>query len=223
MHLFAGGVDYTSLQQVPVVFAPQESSKTVTVVLRNDEEVESDESFSVFLERAGEGTLLGQDSSTTITILNDDCKTHLQSTACGQHICNKWRKFQLFLLPPRAAVIVGFSCESYTTSEGVAGGELSVAITLRGGASSLPIVLQLAAVPATAAAPEDFTAPSPEVELLPGQSEVLVRVGVTEDGRLEGTETFNLTLSSSQDGVSVQPASATVTILDNDGVVTCKL
>ena len=100
MHLFAEGVDYTSLQQVPVVFAPQESSKTVTVVLRNDEEVESDESFSVFLERAGEGTLLGQDSSTTITILNDDCKTHLQSTACGQHICNKWRKFQLFLLPP---------------------------------------------------------------------------------------------------------------------------
>ena len=123
-------------------------------------------------------------------------------------------------LLPRAAVIVGFSCESYTTSEGVEGGELSVAITLRGGASSLPIVLQLAAVPATAAAPEDFTAPSPEVELLPGQSEVLVRVGIAEDGRLEGTETFNLTLSSSQDGVSVQPASATVTILDNDGEVT---
>ncbi len=62
--------DYAALPPIPLIFAPGETQKTFTVLVRGDTAVEPDETFVVLLQGATNATLA--DALAVGTILNDD-------------------------------------------------------------------------------------------------------------------------------------------------------
>ena len=69
---------------------------------------------------------------------------------------------------------------------------------------------------------DDFAPISSQlITFLPGQgSRVYASINITDDNTLEDVEDFRVVLNTSDPNVFLQPSSATVTILDNDGNVT---
>ena len=70
------GNDFVSLNGVPLVFNPLDPINTrrcVNITIINENLVEYDEQFTVFLEPVGPVRII-PDINKTITILNDDCK-----------------------------------------------------------------------------------------------------------------------------------------------------
>lgn len=64
-------LDYTPKSNI-LTFAPGETAKTIQVAIRNDTEVEPDETFSFKLLNPTGGTVLGDPSTAVITIRDDD-------------------------------------------------------------------------------------------------------------------------------------------------------
>ncbi len=55
----------------------------------------------------------------------------------------------------------------------------------------------------------------------PDVSFTLLEIEINDDGLVEETETFEVTISSSQGGVRIDDGMALVAIVDNDGKLTC--
>lgn len=67
-------------------------------------------------------------------------------------------------------------------------------------------------------APDDYTAMEILLRFLPGTNESCgIMIPIIDDSVLENNETFDVVLSTADLAVSLNPASATVTIVDNDG------
>ena len=67
-------------------------------------------------------------------------------------------------------------------------------------------------------APDDYTSVENVLTFSPGVNESCTTVfPIVDDSVLESDEVFSVTLSTTDSDVSLDPASATVTILDNDG------
>ena len=67
-------------------------------------------------------------------------------------------------------------------------------------------------------APDDYTSVENVLTFSPGVNESCTTIiPIVDDSVLESDEVFSVTLSTTDSDVSLDPASATVTILDNDG------
>lgn len=74
------GSDYTS-KSGTLVFAPGETSKTISIPTTNDSLVEKDEVFTISLKNAAGGATLGTTSKAVVTIIEDDSSIDLAQTA----------------------------------------------------------------------------------------------------------------------------------------------
>ena len=68
------------------------------------------------------------------------------------------------------------------------------------------------------AAPSDFTSDPVTVTFTAGQTVATASVPIIDDPEVEDTEMFNATLSTTDSNVAFGQDTATVTILDNDGI-----
>ena len=69
-------------------------------------------------------------------------------------------------------------------------------------------------------APDDYTSVENVLTFSPGVNESCTTIiPIVDDSVLESDEVFSVTLSTTDSDVSLDPASATVTILDNDGKI----
>ena len=69
-------------------------------------------------------------------------------------------------------------------------------------------------------APDDYTSVENVLTFSPGVNESCTTVfPIVDDSVLESNEVFSVTLSTTDSDVSLDPISATVTILDNDGKI----
>lgn len=66
--------DYTPGASVPVVFAPGETSKTISITINNDDTLEANETFFVELKDPTNGTISTTANKATGTIVNDEAK-----------------------------------------------------------------------------------------------------------------------------------------------------
>ncbi|OKH40726.1 hypothetical protein NIES2101_34895 [Calothrix sp. HK-06] len=66
--------DYTAGASVPVVFAPGEISKTISILINNDDTFETNETFFVELKDPTNGTISTTANKATAKIINDDAK-----------------------------------------------------------------------------------------------------------------------------------------------------
>ena len=69
-------------------------------------------------------------------------------------------------------------------------------------------------------APDDYTSVENVLTFSPGVNESCTTIiPIVDDSVLESNEVFSVTLSTTDSDVSLDPISATVTILDNDGKI----
>jgi Tol biopolymer transport system component len=107
---------------------------------------------------------------------------------------------------------IQLSASTYTVSEGQGGVDITVTRTGGTGAASVDI----ATVNGTASDRTDFTPVLRTLNFAAGETSKTVRVLIIDDIRVEGDETFTVTLSLPFNAVLGTPTSATVTITDND-------
>lgn len=130
----------------------------------------------------------------------------------------------------RAAVVAGalnpapagspgsiqLSASTYSVAEN--GGTVTITVTRTGGSSGA-VGISYATSNGTATAGSDYTSASGNLSWADGDTaNKTFVVSITDDGTVEGNETFTASLSGPTGGATLgSPASATVTITDNDG------
>ena len=110
---------------------------------------------------------------------------------------------------------VNFTASTNSVSEG--GGTLDIHLTRTGGSAGGVSVL-VSSASGTATDGTDYTSVSETVNWTDGNTDTkTVTVSITDDGDVEGAETFGLSLSTATGGLSIGPTSAvTVTVVDDD-------
>ncbi len=102
---------------------------------------------------------------------------------------------------------------AYRAGEGTASVTLAL---VRGPDEVAPASVDYVTVPGTATAGADFVAANGTAEFQSGERVKLVVIPILNDGLNEPSETFRVNFSNASGGTLLNPASATVTILDND-------
>ena len=78
-------------------------------------------------------------------------------------------------------------------------------------------VLVLVTVWGCVAGPSDYTGVSRQLSFQPGGTELCTTINIINDVILEDSETFSVQLTATDQAVILNPSSATVSIIDNDG------
>jgi uncharacterized repeat protein (TIGR01451 family) len=112
--------------------------------------------------------------------------------------------------------IVFLSAKTYSVAEGA--GNVSITVTRSGGAANVSVTFTTSDDTATAGS--DYIGTNTSVVFGAGETSKKVVIPIIQDTLAEGAETFTVTLSNPQGGATLgQPASATVTILDDESLV----
>ncbi len=184
------GLDYTARAGV-LTFNAGETSKTVSIPILNDTLVEPSETFTFTLSNPTGGAKLGTPTTATITITDDDVPSQVKLSAA-----------------------------TYRVSEGA--GNVSVTV-VRSVALFREVTVHYSTSPTGAhpASPNaDYGAVAGLVTFAPNQTTAFITIPIVPDGQAEGDETFLVTLSAPGSGAVLgSPASAIVTILDDESVV----
>ncbi len=179
-----------------VSFAAGETSKPVTIQVKGDTGIELNESFTVTLGNAAQGTKLGTASATGL-IWNDDTP--------GTGTLSIAR-----LAAQKAEGHAGSTAFTFTvTRSGTLTGTASADWSVTGGGVASTV----------AAGGADFVGgqlPNGRVSFIAGQASATVTVNVAGDTTAESNDSFTIALSGPQAGVALGTSSATGTILNDD-------
>jgi hypothetical protein len=168
----------------------ESGNKTVTIAITNDAAVEPAETFTVALANAA-GAILGTPATVTVTINDDD-------------------------VPPPGTLAL--SAATYSANEGQ--GSITISVTRTGGTAGAASV-NYAATAGTATAGADFTATSGTLNWADGDGAAKTfTVAILDDSVDEPNETVTLALSQATGATLGTPATATLTIVDNDAPAT---
>jgi hypothetical protein len=110
-----------------------------------------------------------------------------------------------------SAQTLALSANAYTTGEG---GPAVVVVTRNGNTGAASVQYTTANLSATAGA--DYTVAAGTLNFAAGETERAVAVAINNDGQIEPNETYSFTLSNPVGATLGMPASATVTIMDDD-------
>ncbi len=108
---------------------------------------------------------------------------------------------------------VRFSRTAISISESTSQATITVSLSP---ASSVPVSVEFATLDGSATAGSDFTPTSGQLTFAPGQTTKSFTVGIINDRLDEATETVRLALSNARAAVLGSPATAVLSILDND-------
>ena len=185
------GVDFAgdTLPSGTVTLGIGETSKTITLHVAGDTQLEGDESFTVTLSDPGPGTSLGTASATGV-IRNDDSTPASLSIAATS--------------ADKAEGQSGNTAFTFTVTRT---GDLS-------GAASAQWAVTGPAVNGT-----DFTGgvlPTGTVSFAAGESSKVISIGVVGDSTVESNEAFSVTLSNPGAGIILGTASANGVIRNDD-------
>jgi hypothetical protein len=123
----------------------------------------------------------------------------------------------LFITDNSVPPSVFFSNASYSYDEGV--GSATITATLSA-SSGYIVTVNYDLADGTASTPSDYTDVSGSLIFSPGQTTRTFSVPINDDPSDEPTETVNLSLSGPSNANLAAPSSATLYILDNDGLPT---
>jgi len=161
----SAGADFTSVSDT-LTFADGETTKTITIDLINDDNYESDETFTVQLSNLmGESTL--GISKSVVTIFDDE--------------------------PTPEAGVLEIEHASYSVSENTL--SLSINI-LRTDGDFGEVSVDVATSNSTALAGEDYESTSETFTFADGEILKTITLIITDDSTYEGDETFNIQLSN---------------------------
>lgn len=110
---------------------------------------------------------------------------------------------------------VGFGSATYVVNEGVAGGAVMISV-IRTGATNGTATVNYTTANGSAIAGQDYTGQSGVLTFLPGVEVQTLNVAIVDDGLIESSEAFGISLSNLTGSTALNIASTTVTIVDND-------
>ena len=174
-----------------LTFNPGETTKTITVSVVGDTLGETNETFFVNLSFSTNSNIVRFRG--TGTILNDDTSVQFNAPT---YLPNESFVSVSFTVN-RTGITSGSSTVNYATSDSAG---TATCGTATGNAS----------------ANCDYTGASGTLSFSPGETSKTFNVPFVDDGWIEGNENFMLTLSSPTGATLGSPASAIVTIIDND-------
>ena len=183
----SSGIDFDN-SNLSVSFADGESSKTITVPICADTVYESDEDFGVTLTGATGGGSIGSQSSTTVTVVNDDAPATVQFSSVFYKAVES---STVTITAERSGDLSGTTTVNYSTSDG----------TATGGACSSGNV--------------DFEASDGTLTFLSGETSKDFVISACGDLLSENpAENFGVTLNGPAGGVLGSSSSTTVNIID---------
>jgi len=162
------GSDYVPLSET-LTFAPGETEKAVTVQIIDDDVLEPAETLHLTLGDPTANSALGAQSSTTLTIGDNDLHTV---------------QFTPFLSP---SPFERFAFEP--------AGSALLTVT-RTGATSQPVSVDYATSDGTASERSDYITAAGRLTFAPGETTKTIRVFIVNDAHVESDETFTVTLSN---------------------------
>lgn len=193
----SAGADFTSARGSLYWLDGDATPKSFSIALPEDTAIEGSESFTVALSHPFGGAQLGNPSTATVTIADNDGST-----------------------VPQPAGNLQFSASSYSTAEGQ-GPTVTITVTRMGGTSG-EVTVQYFTGPSSATAGADYQAVNGVLSWGVGDAaSKTFTVPIVDDNNPEGAETFFVTLNGPTGGATLgAPATATVTIADNDSATT---
>ena len=179
--------DYTGANGAPIpTLSALITSVSFRIAIVDDGDVDPAETFMVNLGGAPVGVSLNP-TSATVTIIDNDVEP----------------------------VVIGFSSDTYNVDEDAGGVTLTVEVISGVLTQDVTLIYTTADGSATSS---DYTgangAPIPTLSAL--ITSVSFRIAIVDDGDVDPAETFMVSLGGAPVGVSLNPTSATVTIIDND-------
>ena len=114
-------------------------------------------------------------------------------------------------------VVIGFDRDAYRVSEG--SGSLTLTVSVISGVLTETITLSYVVSDVSTTVSDDYTVTVDVLELSMMTPSVTISVDITDDTSYEPDEEFTVELSGAPAGITLDPATATVSIIDNDAVV----
>jgi hypothetical protein len=181
--------DYTATSGTLNFADGDTTSQSFTIGIIDDADYEGDETFSVTLSNITGGATLGTQTSSQVSISDND--------------------------PPPPAGSLQFSGPSYTVNEN--GVNATITVTRTGGSFGA-VSVDYATMDGTATASTDYTATSGTLTFADGDTtSQSFTIGIIDDADYEGDEAFSVNLSNITGGASLgAQTSAQITISDND-------
>ena len=201
------GTDYTAVTASMLTFAAGDTSKTITVLVTGDTDIELDETVVIMLSNASTGARIATASGTG-TILDDD--TPAPPVALAPPDTSS---------PPVAPETPGFSIDSPSVTEGDSGSvNLTFTVSLSPASDRQVTVNYADAGTGTATSGTDYTAlaASNTLTFVVGDTNKTITVSVSGDTMYEPDETVVLMLSDASAGTNITTASGTGTIENDD-------
>ena len=180
----------------PIVISKGSDRVIVTVTAVDDPAAELVEVFMLSLMSESSLVMIGDPGSITVTIPVNDQP----------------------VIPPDPEpdpVEIGFSLEAYQVNESA--GSVMLTVEVISGTLTEDVMLTYMTSDGTATTGEDYMSMFGILTLSPGDTEETIMVSIVNDDLFENEETFmvHLFLSGTSAGITLDPAIATVTIIDN--------
>lgn len=209
------GADFTSASG-RIEFADGETSKTITLTIKEDTAAEGNENFNLFLNDPGGSAMLVNPTSALITILDNDGAPGSTPSPSPTPTPSPFPTPSPSPNPSpnNEHCKISLSSASYTVGEGA--GELAVALN-RTCDEVRDSKVDFFTRSGTASAQSDFTFTAGRVFFADGETSKTINLLITDDTVLEPNETFTLFLADPGGSASLlTPSSATITIVEND-------
>lgn len=186
-------------------FAEGETGKNITIILKDDTDSEGNETFEVKLGDTEGGAALGNPSTVTVTIKDNESGGSAASGASSTSTNSA-------ASTASSGPSISFGATSYSVREGSG----SIAITVvRSGPTSNAANVNYATSNGTAGS-SNYTATNGTLSFAANETSKTFTVTVTNNSSIDGNKTVKLTLSSPTGGSTLVVSAADLTIVDDE-------
>jgi hypothetical protein len=186
-------------------FKENETTKTFTILLKNDEKSEGPETFTVKLLNAKGGAVLGKPHIATVTVLDDEQSNATTASSSSSSATSATN--------PSAGTF-NFSAIGYAAAENIP--TLTVTVKREGGSSGEAAVTYTS-TNGSAKSGTDYVNATGVLTFAANETSKTFTVTIADNGSIDGNRTFTLKLSSPTGGSGIGRAGqTTVTIMDNE-------
>lgn len=184
-----------------IVFADKQTSKVITINVRNDALVENDETLTVRITDVGRAAI-GTPATATVTIIDDDGAS---SSSAGNSTSS---------LASAASKTLSLAAATYSIREKDNMLTLNVERT---GSLTGTVGVTYATGGGTADVGSDYTSTNGTLSFANGEAIKTISIPIIDNTSILGNKTFNITLSSPTGGASLGThATSLVSIVDDD-------
>ncbi len=200
------GSDYTQTTGT-LSFEDGVTSKTFSLQVLDDSTSEGNETVTVSLQNPTATAILTTPTSAVVTITDNESGG---GTSNGSSAASTAQASQASSNP---AGTLGFGATTYAVPEN--GGSVTVTVNRTGGTNGV-VAINYATSNGTGTSGADYSTTNGTLTFNAGDTAKTFSVPVIDDASIDGSRTFNLTLSTPTGGPSLGTVSAQVTIQDND-------